>query len=70
MAKMKVNDIFESTDVTFDGLPVVVVDEDLLDVIKEYSAGAEEMDLDDLYDILDDWIFEGRSQPQFSTICP
>ena len=61
MAKMKVNDIFESTDVTFDGLPVVVVDEDLLDVIKEYSAGAEEMDLDDLYDILDDWIFEGRS---------
>lgn len=61
MAKMKFNEIFETTDVTFQDLPVVVVDEDLMDIIQEYAAGTEEMDLEDLYDIVDDWIFEGRN---------
>ena len=61
MAKMKFNEIFETTDVTFQDLPVVVVDEDLMEIIQEYAADTEEMDLEDLYDIVDDWIFEGRN---------
>ena len=61
MAKMKFNEIFETTDVTFQDLPVVVVDEDLMEIIQEYAADTEEMDLEDLYDIVDDWVFEGRN---------
>lgn len=61
MAKIKFNEIFETTDVTFQDLPVVVVDEDLMEIIQEYAADTEEMDLEDLYDIVDDWIFEGRN---------
>ena len=61
MAKMQFNEIFTETDVTFKGLPVVVLDEDLMAIIQEYAEGADNMDLEDLYDIVDDWIFEGQN---------
>ena len=57
----KFTGIFEVTDLTHDGLPVVVMDDDLYEVVRENASDASQMELDELFDILDDWIFEGRN---------
>ena len=61
MAPETFDEIFHVTDMEHENLPVVVLDNDLHEMIAEIAEDQKSMELDELYDILDDWIFEGRN---------
>lgn len=52
------NDIWFQPNITLYGVDIIVLDDDLHDFISEY-ADVNTLELDELYDLLDDWIFEG-----------
>lgn len=54
----EVNQIWQFTDLNLTGLPIVVLDDDLFDYISNYGD-IDEMDIQELFELLDDWVFEG-----------
>lgn len=51
-------DFWFETDLTLDGLDVFVLDDDLYDYISEY-ADINTLEVDELYELFEDWVFEG-----------
>lgn len=58
LQRRKMTDFWFETDLTLDGLDVFVLDDDLYDYISEY-ADINTLEVDELYELFEDWVFEG-----------
>jgi hypothetical protein len=52
--------MFKKTDLMHQNISVFLSDDELIEYIREYTEGETSVELDDLYDIIEEFIIEGQ----------
>jgi len=52
--------MFKKTDLMHQNISVFLSDDELIEYIREYTEGETNVELDDLYDIIEEFIIEGQ----------
>lgn len=52
--------MFEKTDMVYNNISVFLADDEFLDYLREYTEGASSIELEDLYEVYEEFMLEGQ----------
>ena len=58
---MKSTDFWFIADITPDETTLVVLADDLMDFLHEHTDNVDSLDIEEFYELFEDWIFEGSN---------